>query len=279
MKIPLAVGLVASGKINPSLAKLPGLASVLGPVKSSSLRVASRFVNQLRAGRAVGSWAEFSGCTLILMSMPDHEIVAELLAAAAAPIHWHGVSVVLVGSAFESIDIALLPGKGPSLGTMERMEAHHANRFAVEGERHAVLAMKRFLRSTGAAAVEIKPGKKPLYRAGLAFAGTLFTPLVEAAVDCMRKSGLSSKDAVEFAEACFLSTLRSYVKAGKQGWQGPVAKRDLDAVRRLTTALGADNPLLGAYFSQTARMALDVFGQDKEWLEEVDFGSGPKPAD
>jgi hypothetical protein len=75
---------------------------------------------------------------------------------------------------------------------------------------------------------------------------------------------------VGFAEACFLRTLRAYMKAGKQGWQGPLAKKDLAALNRLMAALGEDNPLLVRYFTQTARLALEVFGQDKEWLDAMD---------
>ena len=270
MKTPSSVGLVGAGKISPALAKLHGLSSLLGPVKASSLRVASRIVNQLRAGRPVASWPELAECSIILVSIPDDEIPAVLQSATVAPVTWHNKAVVLFGSGLESSDLSELAAKGAAVGTMEKMEGFAANRFAIEGHTGAVREMRRFLKAAGATAVEITAGKKPLYAAGMAFAGTLFTPLVEAAVDCMRKSGLSSQDAVEFAECCFLRTLRAYVKAGKQGWQGPVAKRDIDAVRRLMLALGEDNPLLVTYFAQTARMALDVFGRDKEWLDDMD---------
>ncbi len=270
MKIPSSVGLVGAGKINPALAKLDRLSSLLGPVKSSSLRVASRITNQLRAGRAVSSWTEMSGCSLVLFSLPDEDIPAAMHSAATAPVNWCNKALVLFGSGLESSDMSELAGKGASVGTVEEMEGFAANRFAVEGHRVAVREIRRFLKAAGASAMEITAGKKPLYSAGVAFAGTLFTPLVEAAVDCLRKSGLSSPDAVEFAEACFRRTLRGYIKAGKQGWKGPVAKRDIEAVRRLMAALGEDNPLLVSYFAQTARMALDVFGKDKEWLAEMD---------
>ena len=271
MKIRSSVGLVGAGKISPGLAKLRGVSSILGPVKASSLRVASRIANQIKAGRPVSTWQEMSGCSLILFSIPDEEIPATICSAAAAPVDWHNKAVVLFGSGLESSDMSELASKGAAVGTLEKMEGFDANRFAVEGNRIAVREVRRFLKACGASALELAAGKKPLYSAGLAFAGTLFTPLVEAAVDCLRKSGFSSRDAVEFAEICFRRTLRAYVKAGKQGWQGPVAKRDIEAVRRLIAALGEDNPLLVSYFAQTARMALDVFGKDKQWLDEMDL--------
>jgi predicted short-subunit dehydrogenase-like oxidoreductase (DUF2520 family) len=267
MKVHSPVGLVGAGRINPALAKLNRLSSLLGPVMASSLRVASRIANQLRAGHPVAGWADMSECSLILVSIPDAEIPAVLQSAAAAPIDWRNKAMVLFGGGMESSDMSELSAKGAAVGTVEKMEGFAANRFAIEGDAGALREMRRLLRAAGATAVELKAGKKPLYAAGLAFAGTLYTPLVEAAVDCLRKSGLSPQDAVEFAEARFLRTLRSYVKAGKQGWQGPVAKRDIEAMRRLMAALGEDNPLLVSYFSQTARMALDVFGKDKEWLD------------
>ena len=192
-------------------------------------------------------------------------------------VDWHDKAVMLFGSGLASSDMQELAAKGAAVGTVEKMEGFAGNRFAVEGHRSAVREMRKFLKAAGATALQLNTGKKPLYAAGLAFAGTLFTPLVEAAVDCLRKSGISSQDAVEFAEACFLHTLRAYVKAGKQGWQGPVAKRDIEAVRRLMFALGEDNPLLVSYFAQTARMALDVFGKDKDWLDEMDLYPPPTP--
>lgn len=270
MKIPSPVGLVGAGKISPALAKLHGLNSLLGPVKASSLRVASRIANQIRAGRPVSSWAEMATCSLILFSVPDEAIPEAMKSAASAPVNWHGKSLVLFGSGMESSDMTELAACGASVGTMERMESFATNRFAIEGHPGAVREMRRFLKAAGATSREITAGKKPLYAAGMAFAGTLFTPLVEAAVDCLRKSGLSPQDAVEFAETCFLRTLRAYVKAGKQSWKGPLAKRDIEAMRHLMSALGEDNPLFVAYFAQTARLALDVFGQDKEWLDEMD---------
>ena len=270
MKIPSSVGLVGAGKISPALAKLNGLNSLLGPVKASSLRVASRIANQLRAGRPVSSWSEMASCSLILFSVPGQAIPEAMRSAAASPAGWHGKSLVLFGGGRNSSDMTGLADSGAMVGTMEKMEGFGANRFAVEGHPGAVREMRRFLKAAGATALEITAGKKPLYAAGMAFAGTLFTPLVEAAVDCLRKSGLSPQDAVEFAETCFLRTLRAYVKAGKQGWKGPVAKRDIEAMRHLMSALGEDNPLFAAYFAQTARLALDVFGQDKVWLDEMD---------
>ena len=270
MKIPSSVGLVGAGKISPALAKLKGLHLQLGPVKASSLRVASRIANQLRAGRPVSSWAEMAGCSLILFSIPDEAIPEAMKSAASSTVNWQGKSLVLFGSGLESSDMSELAACGAMVGTMEKMEGFATNRFAIEGRSGAVREMRRFLKAAGAASLEITAGKKPLYAAGMAFAGTLFTPLVEAAVDCLRKSGLSSQNAVDFAETCFLRTLRAYVKAGKQGWKGPVAKRDIEAMRRLMLALGEDNPLFVAYFAQTARLALDVFGQDKEWLDEMD---------
>lgn len=262
---------MGAGKISPALAKLPGLNSLLGPVKASSLRVASRIANQLRAGRPVSSWTDMSACTLILFSISDEEIPEAIHAAASADLDWSNKAVVLFGSGLGSSDLSELAAKGASAGTLEKMEGFGSNRFAVEGDRDAVREVRRFLKACGASVVQLSTGKKPLYSAGLAFAGTLFTPVVEAAVDCLRKSGLSSQDAVEFAEVCFRRTLRGYVKAGKQGWRGPVAKRDIEAVRRLIAALGEDNPLLVSYFAQTAHMALDVFGKDKDWLDGMDL--------
>jgi len=262
--------MVGAGKISPDLAKLVGHRGLLGPVKASSLRVASRIANQIKAGRAVASWTDLAQCDLILISMPDAEIRAVLASAADAPVKWRGKAFVLFGSSLDSADMHAISLCGAACATFEKMEGFASNRFALEGDPIAVREMRRFLKFAGATSRELVAGKKPLYSAGKAFAGMLFTPIVEATVDCFRKAGLAPQDAVAYAEACFLQTLRAYRKAGKQGWGGPLAEQDSEAVNRLLLALVADNPLLVNYFAHTSRLALDVFGHDKEWLEKLE---------
>src|SRR5437660_9487619 len=90
------VGLIAAGKLTDSpLVRMWALRERLGPVKASSMRVASRIANSLRAGHPVGDYEKFEGCGLILISVPDAllpKIVAEL---STQPLTWADKTLVL----------------------------------------------------------------------------------------------------------------------------------------------------------------------------------------
>jgi len=272
MKKQRALGLLAAGRISPAVARLPRLADQLGPVKAASFRVASRLVNRLRAGFATASFDPFEYCRVVLISVPDEDLSSWIAEMARAGRLWAKKTVVLCDSALDSRDLTPLARLGAHVATLSAASTGPAAAYVVEGQADAVREVRRLFRNSGCRLLEVARGKKALYSAGLAFAGTLFLPLVSASADCLRRAGLTSAQAVDLAQATFQQTLRAYVKAGRKGWSGALRDRDLEAVRRQVEALGVDHPVLGAYFAETARLALAVLGEDPEWLRALEHG-------
>jgi predicted short-subunit dehydrogenase-like oxidoreductase (DUF2520 family) len=281
MKFPLWVGLIAAGPISPALGRLPDLHTQLGPVAAASLRVASRIANQLKAGRAA-KVEEMGAAPLLLVSGPDAALPSLLDLARNAALDWDNRAIVLVDTRLDSMDLAEFAARGAEVATLDPVEGFGDVRFCAEGDPAALRKLKKFLAAVRTPYFTVEQGKKQVFAAGLAFTGTLATPLLAAAVDCFRKAGLDPKEAAVIAERTLLHTLRAWQKAGRQGWTGVLPQRDLESVRRQLAALEEENTILGAYFSETAYMALELFGHDADWLRALEDeapadASAPKP--
>ena len=72
MKKPPPVALICAGKLTDGpLMRFRGLPEQLGPVMSTSLRLASRVVNTLRAGNPASGYDAFADSNVILLSVHD----------------------------------------------------------------------------------------------------------------------------------------------------------------------------------------------------------------
>ncbi len=276
MKLSPWVGLFAAGPVSPALARLPGLHAQLGPVTAASLRVASRIANGLKAGRHAAP-QNMGDASLFLVSGPESALPGLLELAQSTSLDWSKRAIVLFDSRLDSHDLAGFAQLGAEVASVDPLDGFADLRFCAEGDPLALRKVKRFLTACQGYLYVLEPGKKQVFSAGLTFTGTLATPLLAAAVDCFRKAGLDPKDAAVIAERTLLLMLRAWQKAGRQGWTGVLPQRDLEAVRRQLAALGEENSILGEYFSQTAYMALELFGHDAEWLRALEDET-PAPA-
>src|ERR1700730_10677150 len=103
MKKPPPVALLCAGNLTDSAStRFRGLAASLGPVKSSSLRLASRFANILRAGHAVADYETFRECPILLVAVPDAAAADTIRDLSCADLDWTRASVVLCSTALES---------------------------------------------------------------------------------------------------------------------------------------------------------------------------------
>ena len=90
MNQQLQLGLIIEGNATHSdILRLPTVVQDLGPVKSSSIRVARRHSNQIRAGYPVPDYRELHAANLILMKLADSSVgrVVEEICASDLPLH------------------------------------------------------------------------------------------------------------------------------------------------------------------------------------------------
>jgi hypothetical protein len=265
MSSPNLVALAGAGPVarSPLARYLPGQ---LGPVKSASLRLASRIVNSLRAGYPVKAYSDFRGCRVVLCIAPDAAIPALVEELSAASLEWRNCAVLLCDSALDSAALAQLAAGGASVASLNEVPGFDGSRFVVEGGRLAVRAARQLLAHPAVRIHELKPFAKAEFFAGVTFAGELLTPLAYAALASFRLSGLQGEHAAVVLERIVERTLRAFLKAGKSGWTGHLASGNHEEILRQIASLRRANPLLATSLNRNAAQALRLFGRDSSWM-------------
>ncbi len=266
MAKPQPIALLAEGQLSRSfLSRLPHLRDRLGPVKAASPRVASRIVNTLGAGRPAPDYASLAGCRAILIYVPGprlKEIQEQMLAAAP----WRNKVALLCDAALSSSVLAPLAHAGAWVASLAPIEGFEERRFVAEGDPRAVRLARLLVEDGRRRVIELAPGGKDLFLAGLDFATSLFTPMAAAATECLKGSGLQTGAAASIVERLFERSLRGYIKAGRKSWGGPLALKDQEQVRRHLEALFRASPLLASYSTERARFALRLLREETGWL-------------
>lgn len=216
MKKPLQVALVGAGSFGDSpLARVSGLAEILGPVKAPSLRVASRIANNLRAGRAVPDYREFEGCPVVLISVPDPMAAAIISEMARAGLDWTGKVVVLCSNRLGMKELSPLCQLGAVTGSLAVVSGFESHWYLLEGERPVERQIRPMLVKPSVRVTLIASGEKGRYISGLDSVASQFVPLLVKAVDSLRLAGLGNTEAFAILEKQLLRTVRSYFRSGK----------------------------------------------------------------
>jgi predicted short-subunit dehydrogenase-like oxidoreductase (DUF2520 family) len=250
MKKAKSVALIGAGKLtDSSLARFWLLSEMLGPVKASSFRLASRIANHLRAGYPVKDYSELDACRTILICVPDRALKSVVAELCAAPIRWNGKAVVVCSAWLDSAELIPLASRGASIGSLTTIPGFDDAKYLVEGDRLAVNEAKRLVENAERRAVSIERQRKPLFLTALTCAGSLLVPLLMTASESLRYAGVPASVSAAILEKQLSNSLRSYVRGGRRAYQPP---RELG--RQLRALSTADPPLAG-YLEQSCLVA------------------------
>lgn len=250
MKRAKSVALIGAGKLtDSSLSRFYWLSDRLGPVKSSSFRLASRIANQLRAGYPVKDYLEFQESELILICVPDPMVPEVLQDLASAPIDFKGKAVVLSSLWEDSGELQQFSERGAAIGSICLIPGFDDLRYLVEGDRLAVFHCRRLVEHRDRKAVTIERSLKPFYLAALACTGSVLFSVLIAADQALRTAGVASADSSTILQKQVSRTLRTFVRTGGKSRS---MSHDLSGQAR---ALAATNPDLARYMEQSARFA------------------------
>ena len=246
-----SLALVAAGRVSRSLlARLPGLAEHLGPVKGPSYRLASRVSNILRAGHPVRQYRDLKQPGMVLIHVPDQQLRRTVEELALVPLSWKTTSLVLCDTSLDSGELALLAERGAAVASLSPIPGQPEWRLLVEGDRLAVTGLRKIFGPFGLRLVEVDRGLKPLFLAGLSFAGEFCTPWLAAADRCLQGSGLPRHQASRILEGAFEKALRGYLKAGRNSLAGGRAPRDEAGLQRQYLALRRHDAELAQLFAE-----------------------------
>ena len=248
MKKAKSVALIGAGKFTDSpLSRFYWLSDRLGPVKSSSFRLASRIANHLRAGHPVKDFEEFHSCELILVCVPELMLPQILDGLASAKIDFYGKAVVLCSLWLDSSELRELSARGASVGSICPIPGFDDLRYLLEGDRLAVLRSRRLVEHRDRRVVTIDGSLKPFYLAALTCTGSVLFSVLRAAAESLRHAGVTPAMSASILEKQVSRTLRSFIRAGRHAFPPP---REFS---RQVRALALTDPELAHYMEQSAR--------------------------
>jgi Domain of unknown function (DUF2520) len=268
MTKPLQFGLVAEGESRYSqVLRLPRLAEDLGPVKSNSFGMARKLCNYLRAGYAVNEYDELQAARMILLRVPDEaipRIVQELLSAGLVLSNF---SFVLCESWLTTDALAPLIDRGATAATVMSVPTESRRWFIVEGQPLAVFHTRRFIERNEARSIEIRPGAKPLYFAAELLATALPVPLLIAAQQALRETGITSHNLTTIYGEMIQEMLRGLLKGARMIWGGPLAECSPETAAVHLEALRTSNPDIAKMIDQHLPYAQEVMSKYRQGPE------------
>lgn len=259
MKKVKRVALVAAGNLTDSpLVRFLRLSDQLGPVKSSSYRLASRISNLFRAGYPVKDYAPLDACRLVLVFVPDLQLPGILSELEASGIRWPGKAVVLCSAWDDSSRLAAFSARGASIGSLSPVpgfDGFEDFRYLVEGDKLAIYEIKRLVARRRQRIIAIERSLKPFYLAALICSGNLLMALLVAASESLRHAGLPSPVSATILEKQFGRALRSYLRSGRK--RNPPSQE----LSRQLHVLSAADPALAHYIEQSYHLSSRLLGE------------------
>ncbi|MCW5982024.1 MAG: DUF2520 domain-containing protein [Bryobacteraceae bacterium] len=265
----LQLALVAAGQLRRCpVVRLKNLADHLGPVKAQSFRQASRFSNTLRAGYPVHHYSDLAHSRIILFCAPDRKGLSMLPELEAAHIDWSRKVVLLCAGNHDSGILSGFAARGAAVGSLHSVGGPQQARYFIEGERRAVRAAKTLVAGSGGQALEVQAGSWGLCSAGVTLATTLLVTTMHGSAQCLRRAGLSSREAAAVVGSLAQWSVRGYLKAGPRACRLPQTPEERYVFRQRLESLARTDPALGAVFAELGRLALKSQGQAAAWLDE-----------
>jgi hypothetical protein len=259
MKAERVTGLVSAGGITHLfLSRMPALLRALGPVKAASFRVARRIVNSLRAGYAIEDYLALKPCQLIWIAVPDAAL-DRVLQDLNRESPLERTMVVLCGSARDSRWTGALCGARARVGSLNVIEETGERAFIAEGHPDVIRELSRLMAAEKRKLIEIRPGSKALYFAGVHLSTDLLLPWIAAAVESLRGAGFSRIEATRVVETMGIRSLRAYGKAGRRAWSPSAARALRRAIEHDVEDIHSAGHRLAALYTDGIEQAIRYF--------------------
>jgi hypothetical protein len=238
--------------------RFPELARGLGPVVAESRRVASRYANALRGGRAA-ELDELAECRLVLIQAPALAVpwaVGELISSGGA---WRSRTVVWLNQGLGVWELERLRERRALVAAAGFAPTRDRPMLVVEGDRGAVRAVREWAKPARVRCVELPAGGGVMYQAGLILAGSMVSPVVDAALRSFRAAGFGLPESKRMLEVVVDEALRDYQAHGRKKWVNP-------CLRAEQAALLEGDAALARFFRRTLSSTLEYYGQPLDEL-------------
>jgi predicted short-subunit dehydrogenase-like oxidoreductase (DUF2520 family) len=251
MNQQLQLGLIIEGNATHSeILRLPGIVQELGPVKSSSIRVARRHSNQIRAGYPVADYQELHTANLILMKVADSSVPRVVEELCASDLPFPSLGFALCETWLQTEALEPLARRGANVATILKLPSVATARFAVEGQMKAVRQVRRFLARNGARSVELTPEHKHLIFATELLAMTLPISMLGSARQLLREGGLSGNVLWDILDQMARKMILEFSRGSRLEATGPLAECPSETAKLHLEALARTQPSIASMLRQ-----------------------------
>lgn len=251
------MGLVGAGGVSQSfLARMPSLNAQLGPIKGVSFAAARRLEIALRAGRAVPNYAALEFCPLIWIHVPDNTLDATVRDFAEQTAIHHTM-LVICETQRDSTTFDVLRHRGARIATLNTVDESWQTPFVAEGHPEAMRTIRKILAHEKRRLIELRPGTKHRFLAGMHMMLELIRPFTAAALACMQSAGVELAPASELIESAALRTLRASTKSGSRPMSAAARQELTHALSHHVEQLRASAPREAELYAQALRLALE----------------------
>lgn len=252
MKRQSPVGLIIEGNAtNSAVLRLPGIAEEIGPIKSTTLRVARRVSNMLRAGYAVADYQQLVDTRLILIRAPDAALPRIIENLCASDLEFRSLCIVLCESWVHSKAFDPIRDKGGCAATVLAVPSATRNWFVSEGDYRALRVLRLLIERSGGKTLELRSGRKEYYFAAELLAAAVPIPLYAAAQRALRDAGLSGKHLQVLLEEMAQRMFRDFLHASRMKWGGPLAECGPAVAESHLELLRVEDPALSDLLEET----------------------------
>ncbi len=265
MKKQVQLGLVVEGNsASSAVLRLPRLTEDVGPVKAGALRVARRLSNMLRAGYAVAEYEELQAAKLVFLHVPDSVVPRIVDELCGSDLVLKDLSFVLCETWLTTSALERLRTRGSSVATLLGLPSSHPQWFIVEGQVTAVRQTRRFLEQNRVRSAEIRPDTKELYFAAELLATALPMPLLLAAQQALRGTGLAGHHLSAVLEEMVEKLIREFLKGARVSWGGPLAEASPETSEAYFEALRQRRPDIAQVIDEQLPWARKRMSKAKE---------------
>jgi len=267
------LNIIGCGRVGRTLARLwreQGLFTI-GDVNDHTAAKSGAAIDFIGGGRACAELAAMRAAAFWMLAPADDRIeeISNALAAggalAAGDIVFHcsgalpsGVLSAVAARGARVASVHPLKTFADAAGAVQTFAGTHC---AAEGDAHALSVLQPAFEGIGARVFQIDARAKTLYHAASVLVCNDLTALLEAGARTFAAAGLPRADALHMVEPLVRETLDNVFRLGTTAaLTGPVARGDVDVVKRQLAALAATDTRLEAVYRSLGVIAAELAG-------------------